>query len=249
MIQRKYLLIPLVLMSFALHSQEAETHKQTLLSALEAGDLAEAQKLIDARDTDINALEQGKTALTWAAAQGNEDAIKMLLSAKADVNAVDLDGNSPLMLAAKYGYPDVVQTLINAGANVNYSNSLEALKESISQDPNVLIKAVVLNSADVKSTGWQGNTALIYAAEYGEDEIVQILLKHKAEIDKNDNNGSTALMWAAYKGRNDVVETLIKAGADVNKADARGNNALILAAYKGHNDVCANTHCCKGSIG
>jgi ankyrin repeat protein len=62
-------------------------------------------------------------ALFQAARAGNADTVKALLtSQKADVNATDDHGNTPLMEAARFGHDDVVRALLIARADVTVKN-------------------------------------------------------------------------------------------------------------------------------
>jgi len=51
-----------------------------------------------------------------------DELVKLLLAKGADVNAVDNQGNTALMLAANAGEFQIVDSLINGGANVNARN-------------------------------------------------------------------------------------------------------------------------------
>jgi len=62
-------------------------------------------------------------ALFQAARAGNADTVKALLaSQKADVNATDDHGNTPLMEAARFGHDDVVRALLIGRADVSVKN-------------------------------------------------------------------------------------------------------------------------------
>ena len=52
-----------------------------------------------------------------AARLGNVEAVKLLLSNNASVNAVTKDRYTPLHIAAKEGYVDVVIALLDGGAD------------------------------------------------------------------------------------------------------------------------------------
>ena len=55
----------------------------------------------------------------YAATNGRIEEVRMLLAAKADVNAATLRGYTALSGAASYGREDIVRLLIDNGANVN----------------------------------------------------------------------------------------------------------------------------------
>ena len=68
--------------------------------------VTEALRILDG-NADIDAQsERGCCALSMAAERGRVDAVELLLSRRANVNAVSKKGFSPLMLACRYGHRD-----------------------------------------------------------------------------------------------------------------------------------------------
>lgn len=63
-----------------------------------------------------------------------------------------------------------------------------------------------------------GCTALHWAADRGQHEVIQILLDKGATIDACDNDGLTALQYAAIAEQLSSFKLLLKAGADVSSA-------------------------------
>jgi len=67
---------------------------------------------------------------------------------------------------------------------------------------------------------WQlpdGLTALMEAAYYGRNDIVELLIDRGANVNAVSSSGSmSALMLAAAKGQVDTVKLLLKRGADIN---------------------------------
>ncbi len=64
----------------------------------------------------------GRTALHYAATDGELDTVRRLIAEGADVNAKEDAGWTPLHFAADQGDLDIVETLIAAGADVNAVN-------------------------------------------------------------------------------------------------------------------------------
>lgn len=62
-------------------------------------------------------------------------------------------------------------------------------------------------------------TALLWAADMGHLQVLELLLHSGADMTLVDDNGLTALLWAADRGHADCVKALLDAGIDVNAAD------------------------------
>ena len=75
----------------------------------------------------------------------------------------------------------------------------------------------------------RGNTALIYAANYGHIDILQAVISDGADINAKGEGGNTALMEAAYAGHLDIVDFLVKKGADQTLTNDSGGNVLFYA--------------------
>ncbi|CAI8015499.1 Myotrophin [Geodia barretti] len=74
-----------------------------------------------------------------------------------------------------------------------------------------------------------GRNALHYAADYGQAEVVSLLLKLKADINTPDKFGITPLLAAVYEGHKDVVKVLLEKGADKSGKAPDGSSYLACA--------------------
>ena len=109
--------------------------------------------------------------------------IKLLLKAKANVNASNNNGETALMKAAEVAdNPESVKLLLKASAEVN------------TQDKH-------------------GDTALMRASRLGHTEIVKLLLKAGADVNAKDIDGDTAIRIARRSGHADIVKILKASGA------------------------------------
>lgn len=94
--------------------------KNNLFLAVGSGDLVEIKSIVDENPSIKDAyLNDGWTALTVAARDGNIQAVNLLIEEGADINRLEGGGNSPLFWAVYYGHEDVVATLLRHGARVH----------------------------------------------------------------------------------------------------------------------------------
>lgn len=93
--------------------------QKKLREAVNDSDWASLCHLLDAGVDPSSPDSKGRTALHFAATQGDETIVKALLGHRANVNARDLNGNTPLHLAACSNHIKVVTLLLRAGTNLN----------------------------------------------------------------------------------------------------------------------------------
>ena len=156
--------------------------------------------------------------LVQAAKDQDHASVRALLTAGADVNAVQPDGTTALHWAAHWDDLDTADLLIRRDANVNAINELGAtpLWVSCVHGGAPVIERLLQAGADVNAALPSGETPLMTAARTGIVEAVRALLKHGADVDAIElSRGQTALMWAVAQRHPDVVRLLIEHGADV----------------------------------
>ncbi|KAL6406243.1 hypothetical protein AUP68_10413 [Ilyonectria robusta] len=202
-----------------------------------------------------------RTPLWYAAQNGHEAVVKLLVAAGADVNAgADTsakvgggDGRTALQAAAGGGHLEVVKKLLAAGADVNAAAAAgvyggrTALQAAAGGGHLEVVEKLLAAGADVNATAaagffFGGRTALQAAAGGGHLEVVEKLLAAGADVNAAaaGTGGRTALQAAAEGGHLEVVEKLLAAGADVNAITATGDfgrTALQAASGGGHLEV------------
>ncbi len=135
--------------------------------------------------------------LANAAKKHDIEAIKTSISNGADVNALDGNGNTPLV--SSVWFPDAVQILINAKANVNLKNPLlSAATWGETESIGLLLKA----GADIKAVDGLGHSALWLAAFNGNQaNALKVLIDAGADVNFKDPNGFTPLLILAKSGK------------------------------------------------
>ncbi len=113
--------------------------------------------------------------------------------------------------------------LINAAKE----SDIEKIKELIKQD------------IDINTCDSRGYTAMLWAAQKGNIDIVNLLIKNGANIEAKHeaSRGYTPLIVAAINNHIEVAKMLIEHGANINSKNNNGNTALSVANEKGHTEI------------
>uniref|UniRef100_A0A3Q2Y5Y7 Kinase D interacting substrate 220 n=1 Tax=Hippocampus comes TaxID=109280 RepID=A0A3Q2Y5Y7_HIPCM len=117
------------------------------------------------------------------------------------------------------------------------SVAVQSLFSYVEEENLAAIKAHLDKFKDVDSRSDNGQTPLMVAAEQGNLEIVQELIRRGANVNCDDVDCWTALMSASKEGHIQVVRELLDNDANAEHRDMGGWTALMWAAYKGRTDV------------
>ncbi|KAI8947730.1 ankyrin repeat-containing domain protein [Xylaria longipes] len=197
----------------------------------------EDEILIDVQSTD----EEGWTALHLAANVGHSKAIKALVKADSDVNALNRDGLSPLLLAARKGKVASIEALLdNKAVDVNIRDNVyerTALSWAAETGKSRAVELLAEADSDINSLDKSSQTPLVLAAKKGHSDSIKTLLRFGPDMNIKDTIwGQPAVSFAAAGGYAKTTELLAEAGSDINSLDKFGRTPLILAAKGGHSD-------------
>lgn len=172
----------------------------------EIGRLAGAGASIDARDG------YGRTPLHVAAYAGRHEAMRALVAAGADPNALENDRYDIVTIAA------------------------------VANDVPTLKVALDIGCGPRNVTSRYDGTALIAAAHLGYVEIVRELIRAGAPLDHVNNLGWTAVIESIVLGDGGARHTatlklLVDAGANISLTDRSGATPLVLARGRGYTDM------------
>jgi len=76
-----------------------------------------------------------------------------------------------------------------------------------------VLKARVEADASLVNAECGGRPPLHVAADYGQKEVLEYLVRHGADINATDKYGITPLLSAIYEGHTDCVKLLLSKGA------------------------------------
>ena len=207
-------------------------HGKSLLIVAGQGNVDRIQQLIDAGgDPNYKAKEDDESALHKAARSGHSEAISVLLTSLAKLNARNKIGETPLQLASGVAVGPV-RVLVNANARVDLSDidGLTALHNAAGLGLPDVLEVLVKAGAPVNAKSKTGYTALHHACCYDSSECVRILLESGAWVDAKAGTtkrncgfyDETPLHLACYEATQKIefdiaiIKLLIEAGADLN---------------------------------
>lgn len=148
-----------------------------------------------------------QTELMQAAASGDMDWVKSLLTQEPQLAGADQAGFTPLSYASRNGKLDVMALLLEKGANVEQPDEAGLTVLAYALDENRLNVAewLISKGASVNvQDNHDGYSPLMKAVMYGELKMIQLILKAGAKRDLKSKEGKTALDYLAQ--RNDTAE-------------------------------------------
>ena len=178
--------------------------------ALKVDDSAAVKQLLT-RGFDANTLDpQGQHGLLIAFKEQSTKVAKVLVEApKIDLNILNLQGESPLMLAALKGELELATQMVKKGADVN-KTGWTPLHYAASNGNAAMIKLMLENYAYIDAESPNGTTPLMMASMYGSPEAVKLLVDEGADVSLKNQQGLTALAFAQRGNRPDATALLSK---------------------------------------
>jgi len=167
------------------------------------GNIDEVQWQLDAGIDPNLKNSKGATPLHYAASEGHNDIVELLIERGANVNATDRGkGGTPLDYAYWGDQEEVIETLNEHNAQREHEKGGKGI----------------------------GQSSLIHdAALDGDIDEVQRQLDAGVDPNLKSSKGATPLFYAVYGGHLEIVELLITRGADVNAAYL--NNSVLDQAH------------------
>ncbi|RYP47734.1 hypothetical protein DL768_006270 [Monosporascus sp. mg162] len=213
---------------------------------------ADKLKCLLSKVPDVPAMHDkfGQTLLHLTILQRNWESVKVILEyPAADVNAKDINGETPLhMLLKSPNTPnDILKLLLNKGANVNaQDNDSQAPLYEACVSENVGAARILLEAGANVNDGENvvGRTALHEAIENQNLPLVDLLLEFNADITLKDKQLRDAASLAAYKGNAKILKAVLdKLKVQVGDyhtladPDSHGHTPLQKSAARGIKEI------------
>ena len=220
-----------------------EIRAQTLLAdvfiATRDHNLAAVKAALD-NGADVNGRNWlGFTPLMWAAMQGDNRIVDLLMARGAKVNDSSIYGSAATFAAmGRNGKTGIHLLGKGAAPHAKRVDGTSILMMASAGDQVELLSKLLVKKVDPNQKDESGATALMFAARRGHLVAMQKLLAAGAAVNSVDSYGRTALSYAAANGHPKAVSLLISRKANVNVRDRQKATPLLLAArYNGDPDT------------
>mmetsp|Transcript_13864 Transcript_13864/g.35384 ORF Transcript_13864/g.35384 Transcript_13864/m.35384 type:complete len:813 (-) Transcript_13864:57-2495(-) len=210
-------------------------------------DVRAVRALLETTPDSVNAPERFRrqTPLHFAAAEGSEELVCMLLQHGADATLTDSHGHTPMHLALAGGHVDVAHLLVTHGADLSFKvptdrstllhhlariPALPAAKDQLALYFRLLRRT--LGVVDVNAEDARGETALHQACSLERASLATFLLDRGADPNSTTLCGDTPLHYAARRGSAALIMLLLERGANVHARSEKGDAEDVAVACK-----------------
>lgn len=203
----RYFIYLLVVLYFS--AARAGSYEDFFIAVNRGDDPAVARLL--ARGFDPNSLsERGQTALILALRDDYDRVAEVLLRhPQLAVDALNVNGESALMIAALRGRKQWVERLLARGASV-HKDGWSPIHYAASGPDAEIVALLLKRGAPVDPRSPNGDTPLMMAVRYGAEASVDLLLANGASPSAKNQRDLDAIDMASASGRDFLVDRLRK---------------------------------------
>ncbi|CAL4080805.1 unnamed protein product, partial [Meganyctiphanes norvegica] len=207
-----------------------------LMDAVREEHVTDLRLFLDNIDINYALPDSGNTALHVAAIHNKPMSARMLLDHNPDIYKLNNKGHTPLQTAVQVDAKDVIHILLMARSEDMEEHSamdsderklLNGVRKGQLEDVSSTLDKVGVNTPIQPG----GNTALHYAAIFGQSEIANYLIDNQANVDAQDNYGNSPLHDAAIHDRPELAKLLLTRKAEKNIKNIWNENPLMTCTW------------------
>jgi ankyrin repeat protein len=197
-----------------------------------------AESLTQALDEDLVNMDQpdanGRTPISWAAARGDETAVRVLIEHLADIPFADLGGMTPLHHAATSTSKQCLDLLLEHGGDPSAKDKDRGWTPlhyaAFHQADPSWVEELLARGANVNVTTDNLKSPLVLAIMKCHDLAARALIKHGALIDARGSDGFTPLNATLMSNDSACMQALIDAGIRFDEVAWEGRTILHMVA-------------------
>ncbi|XP_026198084.1 ankyrin repeat and death domain-containing protein 1B [Anabas testudineus] len=182
-----------------------------------------------------------RTALHYAVAGKNKEAVQFLLQRRVKVDQKDKYGVTPIHLAAWFGSLEILKLLVQAGAEQKVENEegLNIMHCAAINNHTDIVEYIIndLQMKELHKEDLSGHHTYALAAENGCVQMLEMLMDpYEMASMKPNQRGDTPLHLAARNGHLDAVQLLLQRFDTRDEVNMDGETALYQAADNGQEE-------------
>jgi ankyrin repeat protein len=157
------------------------------------------------------------------------DIIFELINRNADMNLVNKEGMSPLIVAASEGNLKTIQTLLQYSKNIDINikdndNTTALMTACVRGHKDIVNELNMVADIDLNAKNIDGHTALMFA--YNGKNQVEILYNKYSKYKQNDMDETYNIIKIALENHIYIISLLIDNGSDISIRDNDGHIAI-----------------------
>lgn len=172
--------------------------------------------------------------------------VERIVNLGCNLNQRDFEGRTALFLAIGFDYLEFAEALLNQQGidatladDKNQTPLMLAMYKGYEEVAKKILKLVPADKkkdyVNAKNSSYNA-TALFYAIQSNNKEMVELLLNAGADINEKTRFDNTPLMMAAEDGYKGIVKLLLQEGADISIKNEHGNTALDIVKNREHRE-------------
>ncbi|XP_067653193.1 ankyrin-3-like [Haliotis asinina] len=192
---------------------------------------------------DLSLIDKGDDNILHLACRGGNVKIVtyILMQNIVDINGKGDEEMTPVLIAVSHGKNEVFHILVKNGADLSLiDKDDDNILHLACRGRNVKIVTYILmqNIVDINAKNTDGETPVMLAAESGERDVFDILVKKGADLTVTDNFCSTILHWAWFGRSVEIVNFILMQNiVDINEKNRVGITPVMLAADAGEREA------------
>ncbi|MPC22435.1 Ankyrin-3 [Portunus trituberculatus] len=172
------------------------------------------------------------TPLHYAAQEGWNEVVELLLQEGADPTLLNKTKWLPLHHAAAKGYEKCCRLLASSNAAPGSSDVPPPLFLAAQKGHYRCCKELVVDEDSLRYCDVGGNTVLHVVAKKGFNVLLEFLLDSGASINARNKSGNTPLMEAVKNNKLICVKVLAERGASLTERNSENSTVLHLAVFR-----------------
>lgn len=180
------------------------------------------------------------TAIYTTNKRSQLDVIKLLIKYGAQLEQLDKNNQTPLILAAQENQIKCVELLLNNGADIDAIDSQQytPLTYAVKNKFNELVDYLLNNrNAATHILDKDGRSILSISCAIGAEKIVRMLMNRDMDEMHRDNYGWTPLHEATYNEHLNICVMLLNYGSEIDACDNNGKTCLYMACEQANLDL------------